>query len=377
MNLSARSTRLVLGLLVGVGAIATLAQAPPAPPAAPAAPAAPALPVAPPPAVAAPARVAPRLVSTPAPTTPANALVADAELKELTAEPGQASAHFTFWLTNTATVPVSIHNVHTSCGCTVARLPAQPWNLVPGGSGPIDVSLDLRAKRGILTKSITIQSSSGVKNLMIRATVPDASGFVAATTGGMLDADRVKNIQKSLVDRQVVFKDRSCAECHADKAAGKLGKELFDVACGICHDAPHRATMVTDLKQRNPGLPEGWRQWIVYGKTNSLMPAFARSTGGILSDAQVDSLVAYVGSAVPPGPEFSAAASVPPGVPPAFRVAPPPPPVALRPSLPLVRANVQRPAGFAPVAIPSEPPAPPVPEPPATPIDSVPFPKDN
>ncbi len=318
----------------------------------------------------------PRLVGTPAPTTPPNALVFDSELKQLTPEPGQTSAHFEFYLTNTANVEVSVNNVHTSCGCTVAKLPAQPWKIPPGGSGPIGVTVDLRGKRGILTKSVTVQSTSGVKNLIVKVSIPDArTGFVATSNGSVLDMDRVQNIQKSLVDRQTVFKDKSCAECHADKAVGKSGQELFEVACAICHEAPHRATMVTDLKQRNPGIAEGWRQWITYGKTNSLMPAFGKAQGGILDDAQIESLVEYVTRIMPPVSQFSEPASVPLGMKAAFYT--PPQPVIRRTALPTGQRIPPASVAHRPLPPPVSPPPPPaMPDPPATPINAFPFPKD-
>src|ERR1041385_7252506 len=45
-------------------------------------------------------------------------LMADADLKEYTAKPGETNAHFTFNLTNVSSAPVLISFVRTSCGCT-------------------------------------------------------------------------------------------------------------------------------------------------------------------------------------------------------------------------------------------------------------------
>lgn len=337
----------------------------PAPPAASLRPAAPPPPVSTPPSIG--------------PLTPANALVFDADSKEFTTKSNELSTKFVFHLTNTSTVNVSVHNVHTSCGCTVAKLPATPWVLKPGDSGPIEVAVDLRGKRGVLTKSLNVQTSSGVKSLLIRVNIPDQRTGLVDDQGGLLDPDRQRNIALSLANRQAVFTDRSCAVCHADKAAGKLGKELYDLACAICHDTPHRATMVTDLKLKNPGLEEGWRQWILYGRTNSLMPAFAKAHGGILSPEQVESLVDYLVRTMPPVPQFSGPASTPPGVVPVVMA---PNPIAMPPALPsppprlnAVSLNPMPPAIRPPP--PPPPTAPAVPDPPATPINPFTFPKDN
>ncbi|MEO6183335.1 MAG: DUF1573 domain-containing protein, partial [Verrucomicrobiota bacterium] len=95
---------------------------------APVAPTVPAVTVATPVVVAPPAPAAPT-----APVVPA--LVFDSESKEYNAKPGEAKAIFTFSLTNVSAAEVIITNVSTSCGCTVAKLPSQPWHLAPGANG--------------------------------------------------------------------------------------------------------------------------------------------------------------------------------------------------------------------------------------------------
>ncbi len=317
----------------------------------------------------------------PTTTTPPDALVFDAESKEYTAKPGEASATFTFNVTNRANVEVQVNNVHTSCGCTVAKLPEQPWKIAPGKGGPIGVTVDLRFKRGVLVKSVTVQSTSGVKNLLVKVNIPDEkTGFVDSSTGGTLDPDRVKNIQLSLGDRQAVFKKQDCAQCHADKAAGKMGKELYDLICAVCHDTPHRATMVTNLKERHPYTADIWRQWITSGKTNTLMPAFALTEGGPLTHEQINSLVDYGMNAFTPG----AQPSLPPsGVSLAMpSVQPPRPIVMARPVpspvvQPAVRPPPARPAVQVRAAPPPPPTAPALPEPPPVPIPDYTFPTDR
>ena len=56
-----------------------------------------------------------------------------------------------------------------------------------------------------------------------------------------------------------------------------------------------RATMVPDLhKLTDPTREEFWRSWITAGKADTLMPAFAATQGGPLSDLQIASLAAYL-----------------------------------------------------------------------------------
>ena len=104
------------------------------------------------------------------------------------------------------------------------------------------------------------------------------------------EAMRVRNRVSARTDRQNVFRG-DCATCHSQKAAGKMGKELYLATCSICHDAKPRATMVADLK--NLGHPtdyDFWKMMITIGTPGTLMPAFGQVAGGPLTDEQIDSL---------------------------------------------------------------------------------------
>jgi cytochrome c553 len=269
----------------------------------------------------------------PAPTviTTPGALAFDAEQKEYMSKPGETAANFTFNLTNISTAEVLVNRVTTSCGCTVAKLPEQPWHLAAGANGPINVTVDLRGKGGTIVKAVTVDSTAGVKSLMVKITIPPPEA-IAAGNGPM---DRTRNLALAQADRQAVFKN-DCAECHVKPAVGKMGRELYAGACAICHDAEHRATMVPDLHVlKHPDSREYWTQITAQGKANSLMPAFAQKHGGILSEQQIVSLVDYLTTDFakdthptphaartllpPPGPRVmtigatNAAATVPPG----------------------------------------------------------------
>ena len=223
------------------------------------------------------------------------ALSFDAMSKDYDAKEGEQTAAFTFNVTNTAPNDVVINWVRTSCGCTVAKLPSTPWILHPKDHGQIEVSVDLRGKFGVLNKFVTVDSTVGSKMLTLKISVP--------TPAPMNTVDgRTRNIQMALADRQAVFKN-DCVSCHVTPAAGKLGEPLYQAACAVCHDAPHRATMVPDLHAL-PKTPtrEGWKTWVTSGKVGSLMPAFAKAEGGPLDDAQIDSLVEYLVNYFPQRP---------------------------------------------------------------------------
>jgi len=147
----------------------------------------------------------------------------------------------------------------------------------------------LRGKAGEISKQLRVQSSAGEKVLTLNVKIPPSA---AATSG--LDVQRARNQQMAAQNRQAVFKG-DCAKCHAEPTVGKLGEELYQAGCGICHDAQHRAAMVPDLRALgHPTDAEHWRQWITASKPGSLMPAFAKDNDGPLTDQQIASLVDYL-----------------------------------------------------------------------------------
>jgi mono/diheme cytochrome c family protein len=214
------------------------------------------------------------------------ALGFDATAKEYVARPGEESCTFHFLVMNTSDREVVINQVRTSCGCTVATLPEQPWHLAPGAQGDLTLTVDLRGKSGEVVKTATIDTPTTFKTLLIKVTMPAPDAIMAQ--------NRDRNVQLAKADRQAVFKGE-CAACHAAPAAGRLGSALYVSACSICHDAAHRATMVPDLHALNrPADATFWRSTIAHGRDGTLMPAFAQADGGPLTKAQIDSLVTYL-----------------------------------------------------------------------------------
>lgn len=218
------------------------------------------------------------------------ALQWDKTNKDAVPEPGETSVKVVFVGTNTSASEIQILGTRTSCGCTVAQLPVTPYKLGSGSNVQINVTMDLRGKFGQVTKSITVDSSVGPYYLTLSVKVPDPS----AAINRMTPEQRARNQEVSKADRQAVFRG-DCASCHATPAINKVDKELFDKSCGVCHDAEHRATMVPDL--RNPKRPVDrtyWADIIMFGKKDTLMPAFSQAQGGFMTDDQIFSLVEYM-----------------------------------------------------------------------------------
>lgn len=239
------------------------------------------------------------VVAVPPPQPAANPidklLVWDALTKEVTVTNGTPQANFVFNLTNISSGPVTILNAHASCGCTVARLPQEPWVLPPGTNSELHVTMNLAGKMGEVTKTITINTDSGIQMLFVKSRILPAP---APQMG-----DRVANQKLALTDRQAVFKG-DCAVCHTEPTRNKMGLALYASACGVCHEAEHRASMVPNLHALpEPTNTEFWRNWITNGKEGTLMPAFSDKKGGILSDAQIESLVSYLNATIPSKPQ--------------------------------------------------------------------------
>lgn len=215
-------------------------------------------------------------------------LTLDATQKEYTAKPGEDSVGFTFAVKNISAKEIVINQVRTSCGCSIAKLPSQPWKLAPGEGGNIQLTVDLRGKTGELTKTATIDTATSFKEMTFKVIIP------ATPLDATQAANRTRNLELAAADRQAVFKG-DCAKCHVAPTVGQMGAGLYVSACSICHDAAHRATMVPDLHALNrPTDRDFWRTTIVHGKPGTLMPAFAASQGGPLTEKQVDSLVDYL-----------------------------------------------------------------------------------
>ncbi len=240
-----------------------------------------------------------------APNQNAPGLVWDADQKDCHVESGATKASFQFWFTNTTSEEILIQSAKSSCFCTVAKLPSEPWPIPAGMNGSIDVTMDLTGKRGNVTKPVNVATSAGTKTLLVRVNIPydpvaTPPAFAVSAPAGSSDEQRQKNLEMALADRQVVFKKAECAECHVKPVLGTAGgAEIYAGACAVCHDSSHRASTVPDLKVKGAGQNlEYWREWIGHGRAGTMMPAFAKSEGGPLSEAQLESLAEYLAMSI-------------------------------------------------------------------------------
>jgi hypothetical protein len=223
-------------------------------------------------------------------------LAVDAIRKEVHPEPGATEANLSFEISNPTQSPITITSILPSCGCTAAKAPKLPWTLNPGEKDQLKLTVNLREKYGILSKSVTVMSTAGRKFLSFKIHLPDLTKAQKANQRTM--SARMSNIHKAMRNRQVVFQGH-CRACHFDPCKGKKGEELFQAACGICHDTPNRASMVPDLESAPQGIDRNhdyWKTWITEGKEKTLMPAFHEKQGGPLNSNRIEILAAFLTS---------------------------------------------------------------------------------
>ena len=206
----------------------------------------------------------------------------DAMEKTYYARPGESSADFTFTACNLADAPIVVTAVETSCRCTQAQFSSAPCQIGPRQSAQLHATVRFPGQWGEITKIVYVESSVGSSQLTLKIEAPDP----AASTMPLREHARAA----ASANRQAVFTDQTCLACHAAPAKGKQGPELYAVVCGICHESPHRASMVPDL-EKIAADRRFWRQWVEKGKEGTLMPAFEKAAGGPLDDAQIESLV--------------------------------------------------------------------------------------
>jgi mono/diheme cytochrome c family protein len=214
----------------------------------------------------------------------------DAIAKVHHAKLNELDVGFEFYFQNKTSKEVQIKRAISTCGCTVAKLPKLPWVIKPAQKGSVPVTMDLRGKSGVITKTIQLVTDQGIIPLKARVAI----GLVSGPSKKRSKEERAANLRAAAANRQAVFAGK-CVECHVIPTIGKRGKQLYSTACGICHESKNRAPFVTALRPLAKDKDsQYWQQWIAESKPNTLMPAFAKKHGGPLDDNQIRTLVAYL-----------------------------------------------------------------------------------
>lgn len=226
-------------------------------------------------------------------------LVFDADTKSHDAELGDTNAVFQFNVTNTWTSEITIDRIETSCGCTAASMPSNPWHVAAGDHGQIGATVNLAGKgAGVLKKTLTLYLSTngnfiGTRVATVKVTIPAQPALATLS-----ESERKAAMAEAKSDPRKIFTDPACAKCHADPGRKMgTGPDLYAADCAICHDSPNRDSAVPDLHALKVQTSlEYWITIISYGKTNTMMPGFASFNGGPLNESQVHALAEYVAS---------------------------------------------------------------------------------
>jgi len=131
---------------------------------------------------------------------------------------GEKSLLAEFKFTNTGEAPVSITNVHSTCGCTVPDKPADA--IMPGASGVIPVNYKPADRQGRQAQTIEIETSDGkrqelrlVVDLPIRVTfaprlllfrAADPEPKTATITFGEADKTELLEVSEQSPDFEIV-----------------------------------------------------------------------------------------------------------------------------------------------------------------------------
>ena len=107
-------------------------------------------------------------------------------------------ANYTFKFTNTGKIPLILHGVAASCGCTTPEWSKEP--VLPGKTGIIKVSYNPEQRPGIFTKSITVNA-----NIPKSAVVLTITGDVIAKTLGIAELFPVDFGQIRLASNESAF----------------------------------------------------------------------------------------------------------------------------------------------------------------------------
>ncbi|HKJ63226.1 MAG TPA: DUF1573 domain-containing protein [Hyphomicrobiales bacterium] len=176
-------------------------------------------------------------------------------------------AKATLFIRNNSNDTITIVDVQTSCGCTVAE-PASKI-IAPGGFTTLEVRTDTTIKQGDVKKWVQVTDSTG-------------------RTARSILTMKVTENPHLMRDGKGLFSGK-CAACHYDPVQGKKsGREIYAAACSMCHGENGKGAYAPKLTAIDDAST--LKQLISNGTGTPQMPGFARAQGGPLSKTQVDTL---------------------------------------------------------------------------------------
>jgi len=194
---------------------------------------------------------------------------------------------YEFEFTNEGDAPLEITNVQTSCGCTAATV-GEKNEYAPGEKGKIRITFNSNGKMGHVEKTVLVQSNDKVNDQIILGMSFDIK----------LPSEEEKKHMMVMAGASIF--EGVCADCHVTKGIGKIGKELYDADCGICHGEAkdHKPHGPIDKNTAVKYTDDELMNYIKNGSPNqpTMMPGFHKDAGGPLTTEDIMTIIAYVRS---------------------------------------------------------------------------------
>ncbi len=194
---------------------------------------------------------------------------------------------YEFDFVNEGDETLEIDNVQTSCGCTAATV-GEKDEYLPGEKGKIRITFNSNGKVGVIEKTVLVESNDKVNDHIILSIMFDIK----------LPTDEQK-MHMTVMSGQSIFSS-PCSDCHVTKGIGKIGKELYDADCGICHgdSKDHKPHGPID---KNTAVKYTDDELVNYIKNGSpdkpgMMPGFHKDNGGPLTTEEIMTLLSYIRS---------------------------------------------------------------------------------
>ncbi len=187
-----------------------------------------------------------------------------------------------FKIENLGKKTLKITTAFSTCGCTVPVIKKK--RIEPGEYGELEVIVDTSMKQGEVIKPIEVRTNDPLN--------PVSTIYIKAKVIGPHE-----NLGK---DKTAKIFTGKCARCHVDEGKGKLGEDLYNADCAMCHGyrakgIPAVAPTLIPFPWENKEFAGAMKQIISRGsKSHKSMPGYLKEAGGPLDEKEIDSIIDFL-----------------------------------------------------------------------------------